>query len=99
MVGSKPKTKFEPVQLKAEQGWYVRITLPHGEQIQMSGFETEARKRACLRARSAVFAPASCSRAIKPRPPMRPTFPQHAIGCATPTSSADRTLLHPRPTA
>ena len=37
--------------------------------------------------------------AIEPRPPMRPTFPQHAIGCATPTSSADRTLLHPRPTA
>ena len=45
MVGSKPKTKFESVQLKAEQGWYVRITLPHGEQIQMSGFETEARAR------------------------------------------------------
>jgi hypothetical protein len=45
MVGSKPKTKFEPVQLKAEQGWHVRITLPHGEQIQMSGFETEARAR------------------------------------------------------
>jgi hypothetical protein len=45
MAGSKPTTKFEPVQLKAEQGWYVRITLPHGEQIQMSGFETEARAR------------------------------------------------------
>jgi hypothetical protein len=25
--------------------------------------------------------------------------PQHAIGCATPTSSADRTLLNPRPRA
>jgi len=45
MAGSKPTTKFEPVQLKAEPGWYVRITLPHGEQIQMSGFETEARAR------------------------------------------------------
>jgi hypothetical protein len=45
MVGSMPKTKFEPVQLKADPGWYVRITLPHGEQIQMSGFETEARAR------------------------------------------------------
>jgi NAD(P)H-flavin reductase len=45
MVRSKPQTKFEPVQLKAEPGWYVRITLPHGEQIQMSGFETEARAR------------------------------------------------------
>jgi putative transposase len=37
--------------------------------------------------------------AIEPRPPMRPTFPQRAIGCATRTSSADRTLLHPLPTA
>ena len=35
----------------------------------------------------------------QPRRPMRPTFPQQAIGCATPTSSADRLLLHPRPTA
>jgi hypothetical protein len=45
MASSKPTTKFEPVQLKAEQGWYMRITLSHGEQIQMSGFETEARAR------------------------------------------------------
>src|SRR3984885_3440762 len=33
------------------------------------------------------------------RQPMPPISPQHAIGCATPTSSADRMLLHPRPTA
>jgi putative transposase len=33
------------------------------------------------------------------RQPMPPASPQHAIVCATPTSSADRTLLHPRPTA
>jgi hypothetical protein len=45
MASRKRKTKFEQVQLKAEPGWYVRITLPHGEQIQMSGFETEARAR------------------------------------------------------
>jgi transposase InsO family protein len=31
--------------------------------------------------------------------PMPPTSPQHAIGCATPTSSADRTLLTARQTA
>ena len=30
---------------------------------------------------------------------MPPISPQHAIVCATPTSSADRMLLHPRPTA
>ena len=29
----------------------------------------------------------------------RHTSPQRAIGCATPTSSADRPLLHPRQTA
>ena len=33
------------------------------------------------------------------RQPMPPISPQRPIGCATPTSSADRTLLHPRPTA
>ena len=33
------------------------------------------------------------------RQPMPPISPQRRIGCATPTSSADRTLLHPRPTA
>ena len=37
--------------------------------------------------------------AISHRWPMPPISPQHAIGCATPTSSADRMLLHPRPTA
>ncbi|MGY3408328.1 putative transposase [Bradyrhizobium sp. GM5.1] len=34
--------------------------------------------------------------AISPRRPTPPPSPQHAIGCATPTSSADRMLLHPR---
>ena len=37
--------------------------------------------------------------AISHRWPMPPISPQHAIVCATPTSSADRMLLHPRPTA
>jgi putative transposase len=37
--------------------------------------------------------------ATAPRRPTQLTFPQHAIGCASPTSSADRILLHPRPTA
>jgi hypothetical protein len=30
---------------------------------------------------------------------MPPISPQHAIVCATPISSADRMLLHPRPKA
>jgi putative transposase len=33
------------------------------------------------------------------RRPTPPTSPQHAIGCATQTSSADRTLLPPRHSA
>src|SRR4051812_27305958 len=37
--------------------------------------------------------------AISPRRPMPPISPQRAIGCAPPTSSADRTLLPPRLTA
>ncbi len=37
--------------------------------------------------------------AISPLPPTPPISPQHAIVCATPTSSADRMLLHPRPAA
>jgi hypothetical protein len=38
----KPQTKFDPVQMKAEPMWYVRITLPHGEQIHINEFTTEA---------------------------------------------------------
>jgi hypothetical protein len=37
----KPHTKFEPIQLKAESGWYVRITLPHGAQSHINYFKTE----------------------------------------------------------
>jgi hypothetical protein len=29
----------------AEPGWYVRVTLPHGEQLFMSRFETEVRMK------------------------------------------------------
>jgi hypothetical protein len=36
----KPHTKFEPVQLKAESGWYVRVTLPHGAQTHVNYFKT-----------------------------------------------------------
>jgi hypothetical protein len=36
---------------------------------------------------------------ISRRRPMPPISPQHAIVCATPTSPADRMLLHPRHTA
>lgn len=31
----RPHAKFEPVQLKAGAGWFVRVTLPHGAQTQL----------------------------------------------------------------
>jgi hypothetical protein len=37
----KPYTKFEPVQVKPASGWYVRITLPHGERSDINYFKTE----------------------------------------------------------
>jgi hypothetical protein len=43
--------------------------------------------------------PHSARWAISPRQLMPPISPQRAIGCATRTSSADRTLLYPRRTA
>ena len=44
--------KFEPVQMKAEPGWYVRITLPHGEQIHVDEFLTETEARSWINDKS-----------------------------------------------
>jgi hypothetical protein len=41
----KPNAKFEPIQLKDDSGWCVRITLPHGVQSHISFFKTEAEAR------------------------------------------------------
>jgi hypothetical protein len=55
MLGPKPKTKFEPVQMKAEPEWYVRITLPHGEQIHIDEFITEAEAKAWIDDKSVTW--------------------------------------------
>jgi hypothetical protein len=55
MGAHKHKTKFEPVQMKAERGWYVRITLPHGEQIHIDEFISEAEARAWIDDKSAAW--------------------------------------------
>jgi hypothetical protein len=55
MGNSKPKTKFEPVQMKAEPGWHVRITLPHGEQIHINEFITESEARSWIDDKSATW--------------------------------------------
>ena len=45
-MAKRNRTKFEAVEPKAaEPGWYVRVTLPHGEQILLSRFETEVRAK------------------------------------------------------
>ena len=41
----KPHTKFEPIQLKAGSGWYVRITLPHGAQSHINYFKQNPSER------------------------------------------------------
>jgi hypothetical protein len=51
-----PHTKFEPIQLKDDSGWYVRITLPHGVQNHISYFKTEAEARTWIGENSAKFA-------------------------------------------
>ena len=46
MPTRKRKVKFEAVALTAaEPGWYVRVTLPHGEQVLLNQFETEVRAK------------------------------------------------------
>ena len=38
--------------MKAEPGWYVRITLPHGEQIHIDEFVTETEARSWINDKS-----------------------------------------------
>jgi hypothetical protein len=51
----KPHTKFEPIQLKGDSAWRVRITLPHGVQSHISFFKTEAEARTWIDENSAVW--------------------------------------------
>ena len=50
-----PHTKFEPIQLKGNSRWCVRITLPHGVQNDISDFKTEAEARTWIGENSAVW--------------------------------------------
>jgi hypothetical protein len=51
----KSHTKFEPIKLKAESAWSVRITLPHGTQSHISVFKTEAEARTWIDENSAIW--------------------------------------------
>jgi hypothetical protein len=50
-----PHTKFEPIQLKGDSAWHVRITLPNGVQSYISFFKTEAEARTWIDENSAVW--------------------------------------------
>ena len=50
-----PHTKFEPIQLKGDSRWCVRITLPHGVEQRISYFKTEAEARTWIDENSAVW--------------------------------------------
>jgi hypothetical protein len=54
MGSSTPKTTFEPVRLEAAPKWYVRIALPHGEDIHIDELKTEAEARAWIDDKSAA---------------------------------------------
>ena len=51
----KPHTTFEPIQLKDDSRWYVRITLPHGVQNHITNFKTEAEARTWIGENSALW--------------------------------------------
>jgi hypothetical protein len=47
------KTTFEAVQIKMGPEWYVRVTLPNGEQPHLGSFKTEAKAIEWIRDKSA----------------------------------------------
>jgi hypothetical protein len=49
----KSHTEFEPIQLKDDSHWHVRITLPHGVEQLISYFKTEAEARTWIGENSA----------------------------------------------
>ena len=55
MARIKPKVEFEPVEMTIRPGWYVRVTLPHGKQPKLGGFNTEAEAREWIKHKSSVW--------------------------------------------
>jgi hypothetical protein len=45
MADTQPKTEFEPVELKSDPRWHVRVKFPSGQQTYVNGFDTEAQAR------------------------------------------------------
>ena len=43
-----PKAKFEPIALRAEPSWHVRVAFAGGEQTYVDGFEAEDAARAWI---------------------------------------------------
>ncbi len=51
----KPKTLFEPVEMKSGVGWFVRVTPPRGNQLQLGGFKREEEAREWIARKSAAW--------------------------------------------
>jgi hypothetical protein len=55
MGNIKPKVEFEAIELKAKPGWYVLVTLPHGNQPELGNFNTEIEAREWIKRRSPAW--------------------------------------------
>ncbi len=55
MTDAKPKVIFEPVELKAEPSWYVRVAFPGGQQTYVGGFISQAAAEEWIALKSAEW--------------------------------------------
>jgi len=56
MSNIKRKVQFEPLKMKLESGWYVRVTFPFGGQPQkIDGFKTRTEAREWIKSKSAAW--------------------------------------------
>jgi hypothetical protein len=51
----RPQARFDPIEMKGPQGWFVRVTLPRGEPARLGGFTTEAEATEWIKRESSVW--------------------------------------------
>jgi hypothetical protein len=50
-----PKVDFQPIEMKAGSGWFVRVALPKGETPRLGGFNTEAESTEWIKLKSSAW--------------------------------------------
>jgi hypothetical protein len=55
MTTLSPKVDFQPIEMKAGSGWFVRVALPRGETPCLGGFKTEAEAAEWIKRKSSVW--------------------------------------------